>query len=88
MTKLGHPLELPQEYAADGYQVGGEARGGDFARIELPHPDRGLLPDAKVRIDSNSPNVRPDILSGSRGVEPRQFPPEGLQGAAGVVAGP
>ena len=34
MTKLGHPLELPQEYAADGYQVGGEARGGDFARID------------------------------------------------------
>ena len=39
---------------APGERVGclpiGEARGGDFALIDMPHPVRDLFPVAKVRI--------------------------------------
>ena len=38
---------LPQDYAADVYHKG-EARGGDFALSELPHPECGLYLSAKV----------------------------------------
>ena len=44
------PLILPQEYAVDVYLFG-EARGGGFALSEIPHPNRGLYLDAKIRID-------------------------------------
>lgn len=42
-----HPLSLPQDDAAD-VDLNGEARGGDFALNDIPHPYRGLYLDAKV----------------------------------------
>lgn len=42
-----HPLIFTQDDAADVY-LNGEARGGDFALNDIPHPCRGLYLVAKV----------------------------------------
>ena len=46
---MAHPLILAPG-KRDGCLPFGEARGGDFALSEIPHPYRGLFPTAKVRI--------------------------------------
>ena len=50
----------------------GEARGGDFALSEIPHPCRGLFPAAKIRIFMDS--ARGGAAMAAEDYRPRRRP--------------